>query len=67
MTFVNDKLSWFVGDKGTNLSTADGGKTWTAQVSGNAERLNGICFASASIGWAVGAKGTVLTTTSGGK
>jgi photosystem II stability/assembly factor-like uncharacterized protein len=36
MSFVDDQLGWAVGELGTILATADGGRTWKRQRSGGA-------------------------------
>ena len=49
--------------------TTDGGLTWTARVSGVAERLHGVHFTSADsgfVGLAVSEKGVILFTQDGG-
>jgi photosystem II stability/assembly factor-like uncharacterized protein len=40
--------------------------TWTPQVSGTTENLNGVACVSATDAWAVGDSGTILYTTDGG-
>lgn len=54
-----------VGEKGTVLAWQ--GKTWTPQVSGTDEDLNGVWFADKKNVWAVGAAGTVVRCADFGK
>ena len=59
---------WAAGDKGTILTTDNGGKTWQLETSGTTENLSGIAFAADGLrGWAVGVNGTILNTSDGGK
>ncbi|HNA30929.1 MAG TPA: P-loop NTPase fold protein, partial [Thiobacillaceae bacterium] len=65
------RRAWAVGTKGTILTTADGGATWTPQASGTKEPLLSLhALASGPEAgrraWAVGGKGTILTTADGG-
>lgn len=48
------------------LATADGGKTWTAQLTSERSFFD-VHFADAQRGWAVGDRATVFTTADGGK
>jgi photosystem II stability/assembly factor-like uncharacterized protein len=48
------------------LASADGGVTWTDQVSPTSQVLNGVWFVNGSTGWAVGDNGVVIRTTNGG-
>jgi photosystem II stability/assembly factor-like uncharacterized protein len=48
-----DRL-WMVGDRGTILSSKDGGRTWILQSSHVESQLTGVAFASERLGWAVG-------------
>ncbi|MDD3421907.1 MAG: YCF48-related protein, partial [Methanocellales archaeon] len=57
---------WAVGEKGTVLTTRDGGASWISQTSSTTEDLNGVYFVDSGTGWVVGEKGTVLTTRDGG-
>jgi photosystem II stability/assembly factor-like uncharacterized protein len=57
-----------VGEGGTVIATADGGKTWSAQNSTTWEDLYSVHFAPDGLrGWAVGEDGTAIATTDGGK
>lgn len=56
-----------VGDRGTILSTVDGGTNWTLVESGTLLHLRDVDFADGSFGLVVGAKGTVLRSTDGGR
>ena len=65
--FVVDALTvWTVGDKGTILSTVDGGVTWERQANDTDANLLSVAFLDANNGLAVGEKGTILRTTNGG-
>jgi photosystem II stability/assembly factor-like uncharacterized protein len=64
--FVDSTHGWVVGDRGTILTTSNGGKTWRAQTSGTTSWLRGVDFVDASHGWAVGDNGTILATSDGG-
>ena len=59
-----------VGDNGTILATADGGRTWTSRRSNTDARLFRVAFPDVNHGWAVGqAKeggGVILVTDDGG-
>src|SRR5712691_8388763 len=55
---------WAVGEAGVILRTADGGITWSEQVSGTTEPLNAVRFLDPLTGWAVG--NVMLYTTDGG-
>jgi len=57
---------WAVGEGGTILHTADGGKTWETQRSGTLQPLNAI-FGIGTELWAVGDNGTIVHTADGGK
>jgi len=48
------------------LSTRNGGKVWTEQLSGVSNMLKDVFFADNSHGWSVGAGGALLATTDGG-
>src|SRR5581483_2458290 len=63
-----DRLSvWAVGYAGSILHTADGGRTWQRQASGeDQQNLYSASFADAKVGWAVGSYGTILHTDDGG-
>lgn len=64
--FVTADNGWIVGEFGTILATADGGKTWTAQTSGVETTLFGVNFANPQNGWATGIEEVLLRTTDGG-
>ena len=60
--------TWVVGDGGTILVTADGGRSWTAQTSGTRADLKSVWFqADGQRGWVAGAAGMMLRTQDGGK
>lgn len=59
---------WAAGRPGSAvLHSADAGRNWEVQRTGQAAPLNGIYFLDARRGWAVGELGTVLATEDGGK
>lgn len=64
--FIDGNSGIAVGDRGTILSTYDGGATWEAQESGTAQNLNAVFFVDSSTGMAVGSDGAALRTTDGG-
>ncbi len=55
--FVTPDVGWVSGAAGTILHTRDGGKTWTAQLGGNAQSqstpISGLRFIDRTHGWAV--------------
>jgi len=68
--------AWAVGDRGTILATTDGGRQWSAQVSGTSHPLLAVTFHDDRSGWAVGgpiepplkiSRGVLLRTSNGGK
>ena len=59
---------WIVGRPGSVvLHSADQGKTWELQKTGQALALNGVQFIDENTGWAVGEFGCVLNTSDAGK
>ena len=64
--FATPERGWIVGEFGVILTTADGGRTWTAQSSGVDTTLFGVSFKDAENGWAVGIEQVLLHTTDGG-
>ena len=59
---------WVVGDRGTILSTSNGGRSWTSQSSGVLENLIAVDFNSDGLrGWVTGKTGTILATSDGGR
>ena len=64
--FVNTKKGWVVGDMGTILHTADGGKNWVQQTPGEFQQLKGVFFLNEKLGWAIGWPGICLHTKNGG-
>jgi photosystem II stability/assembly factor-like uncharacterized protein len=59
---------WVAGRPGSVLlHSADAGKTWEVQSTGQPLPLHGLCFTDAEHGWAVGELGTILATADGGK
>ena len=66
VSFADARHGWAVGAGGAVLATADGGRTWRAQVSGTESDLFDVKFFDAREGWAVGGDGTAIHTTDGG-
>jgi photosystem II stability/assembly factor-like uncharacterized protein len=64
--FLNETRGWVVGDWGTILCTADGGKTWTVSHIGPFPSLFSMSFKNANEGWTVGQNGFALKTDNGG-
>ncbi|CAN7462568.1 YCF48-related protein [Variovorax sp. LjRoot130] len=65
--FVTASTGWAVGDRGTVLTTRDGGSTWVAQSSGVDDDLRDVQFSSnGQQGWAVGWSERVIITSDGG-
>jgi photosystem II stability/assembly factor-like uncharacterized protein len=64
--FITPERGWAVGEFGTILTTADGGKTWSAQKSPVETTLFGVSFTDASNGFATGIEQVLLRTTDGG-
>lgn len=52
--FLDARLGWACGDRGTILRTEDGGTTWVVVPSSVDCRLDSLWFADARNGWAVG-------------
>lgn len=65
--FATPERGWAVGEFGVIFTTADGGKTWTAQKSGVETTLFGVHFADAQRGWAAGIEQVLLQTKDGGE
>jgi len=65
--FVNPDRGFAVGEFGVIFTTADGGKTWTAQKSPVQTTLFGVHFADPQRGWATGIEQVLLRTTDGGE
>ena len=57
---VNQQVGVAVGDTGTILVTADGGRTWNPQTSANCNHLFGVSMVDDGRGWTAGGSGTVL-------
>lgn len=64
--FVDSRIGWVAGTKGTILRTTDGGLSWQRQNSGTAEDLKDMFFLDQNRGWIVGGKGLILRTIDGG-
>jgi photosystem II stability/assembly factor-like uncharacterized protein len=64
--FTSPERAWIVGEFGVIFTTADGGKTWTAQESPIETTLFGVHFSDTLRGWAVGIESAMLHTTDGG-
>ena len=69
VTFLDARSGWAVGHDSTILATADGGESWTRQLSLPAEQrpLLGVLFLDAQHGIAVGAYGAYYETTDAGR
>ncbi|MCY4402847.1 MAG: YCF48-related protein [Candidatus Poribacteria bacterium] len=79
--FVNEKVGFITGARGTILKTEDSGKTWNRKIarSGAAEQntnrrrggiranLMGIQMVSETVGFIAGSENTILKTTDGGE
>lgn len=65
--FIDTQTGWAVGEKGTILHTADGGKTWIKQKSCTKDKLMSVHFVDIQTGWAVGSNNTILHTSNGGE
>ena len=65
--FLDAKHGWVIGEKGTILYTADGGKNWETQNSGTEARLNKMQFIDKKRGWIVGDAGIFLKTEDSGE
>ena len=77
--FVNDKIGFVTGDRGTILHTEDGGETWNRKIARNESsgqnnnprpiraRLLGIQMISDTTGFIAGSENTILKTTDGGE
>ncbi len=59
---------WIAGSPGTQVfHSADGGRTWNIQTTGQSLPIHAMHFLDPRRGWAVGALGTVLATNDGGQ
>lgn len=65
--FINATEGWACGNNGAVLHSTNGGQNWSAQVSGEVEKLRDIWFADANNGWAVGRDGILIHTNDGGQ
>ena len=76
--FVNKKVGWAVGTRGSILNTTNGGRTWTRRLPKREDPrhlydfkygpdLQAVTFVDAKTGWVVGNNGTILHTTTGGE
>ena len=65
--FASPEKGWAVGEFGTVLTTADGGKTWHAQKSPVETTLFGVQFTDDNTGFATGIEQVLLRTTDGGQ
>jgi photosystem II stability/assembly factor-like uncharacterized protein len=64
----DDGQLWIAGRPGSMLlHSADAGKTWEIQHTGQRLPLHGVFFKDPNNGWAVGDMGSILGTTDGGK
>ena len=59
---------WLSGSPGSVIwHSADGGKSWVQQQTGQTVPIHAITFTTDRVGWAVGAMGTMLVTQNGGR
>ena len=65
--FLDAKNGWIIGDKGTIIHTADGGKNWKPQNSGTDVRLNRMQIIDDKKAWIVADGGVLLHTIDGGR
>jgi photosystem II stability/assembly factor-like uncharacterized protein/TolA-binding protein len=66
--FARGDHCWVAGTPGSRIvRTADGGRTWQVQATGQTLPLRAIWFSDPQHGWAVGALGVILATADGGK
>jgi photosystem II stability/assembly factor-like uncharacterized protein len=70
--FVDTQTGWVVGENGKIFHTADGGNSWSQQVSGTTRDLASVHFIDENTGWAAGgwqdgSSFLVLKTTNGGE
>ncbi len=63
--FVNNRVGCAVGARGFIVSTTDGGQSWTAGQSNEANDLYSVFVSSSDRAWAVGAAGTILASSGG--
>jgi photosystem II stability/assembly factor-like uncharacterized protein len=63
---VGRDTGWAAGDRGTLLTTVNGGLTWTARTTGVGASLRAVAFADASVGLTVGDNATALRSVDGG-
>ncbi|HZR82019.1 MAG TPA: YCF48-related protein [Candidatus Binatia bacterium] len=67
IAFPTPERGFAVGEFGAVFTTADGGKTWTAQKSPVENTLFGVYFADEKNGWATGIEESLIHTTDGGQ
>lgn len=65
--FTTSSVGWTIGSSGNIEKTADGGQSWTTQISGTTQTLRKVFFIDANTGWVVGDNGTILKTANGGQ
>ena len=58
--FVNSRIGYIAGSRGTMLKTEDGGDNWFPEWVPTTENLNSVYFVSDSLGFTVGGNGTIL-------
>ncbi len=64
--FLDGKSGWIAGNGGLIFSTANGGETWQAQVTGIKADILDIAMADRANGFAVGDSGIILSTADAG-
>jgi len=57
---------WCAGQFGSINYTTNAWDSWTSQISGTTQDLNGVFFIDSELGWACGNHGTIVKTTNGG-
>lgn len=64
--FINPEVGWIVGNRGTILTTINGGKSWQNQNSNTTKNLTAIFFINENQGWITGFNNIFLYTLNGG-
>ena len=66
LSFADPAHGWVAGTGGKIYATADGGQTWTPEISGTTQAFRSISFPTDQLGWAVGNAETIERTSDGG-
>ena len=64
--WLDANRGWAVGEAGTILRTQNGGRNWSAQISGVSLDLQKVSFVDDNVGWIAGSNGLMLRTADGG-